>query len=433
MTTTVAQLDGLYKQVYADGIENLIPETSLFTKNIKFAPKKQQLGNRYNQPVIVQQEHGITYASGSDGSTDVGAFDIVSARSMKTQNATVVGSQQLASFVLSYEAAQRAASGVNAFRDATQLQLENGMESMSKRLEMQLLYGQQGWGTATAISGSGGTRVFTISAATWAVAIWAGMENALVTFFNDTTGALYGVLGTATAPGTAAMTITAVDIANRQITVTGDSTVLTAIATDIAQGMDIFPFTSRVDATTFNEMVGLDKVCTTTGTLFGINTANYNLYRSNTYSVGGALTFDHLQKAVGVAVARGLAADVDVVINPQAWVSLLNTQAGNRRFDSSYSSGKVTNGGKTIEFYSQNGVMRVHSHIYCKQGDGFVVPFDELIRVGATDITNTVAGGQGTIFRHLETKAGFEHRLYSNQALFCKAPAKLVKLTGITV
>jgi hypothetical protein len=433
MTTTVAQLDGLYKQVYADGIENLIPETSILTKNIKFAPRKQQLGNRYNQPVVVQQEHGITYASGSDTGTDVGAFDIVAARSMKTQNATVVGSQMLASFVLSYEAAQRAASGVNAFRDATQLQLENGMESMSKRLEMQLLYGQSGWGNASAISGSSTSRVLTISAGTWATAIWSGMENALVTLFNGTTGALFGALGTATAPGTAAMTITAVNAGARQITISGDATVLTAVDAAIADTVDIYPFTSRVDATTFNEAVGLNKITTTTGTLFGINTATYGLYRSNTYSVGGNLTFDHLQKAVAVAVARGLAADVDVIVNPAAWVTLLNTQAGNRRFDSSYSSGKVTNGGKTIEFYSQNGVLRIHSHIYCKVGDGFVVPFEELKRVGATDITNTVAGGQGTIFRHLETKAGFEHRLYSNQALFCKAPAKLVKLTGITV
>lgn len=433
MSTTVAQLDGLYKQVYADGIENLIPETSLLTKNIKFAPRKQQLGNRYNQPVVVQHEHGITYASGSDGGTDAGAFDIVSARSMKTQNATVVGSQMVASFVLSYEAAARAASGVNAFRDATQLQLETGMESMSKRLEMQLLYGQSGWGNATAISGSAGTRTFTLSAASWATAIWSGMENALVTFFNGSTGALYGTLGTATSPGTAAMTISAIDVGARQITVTGDATVLGNIATDIAATMDIYPFTARVDGTTFNEMVGLNRVMTATGTLFGINTANFNLYRSNTYNVGGNLTFDHLQKAVAVAVGRGLAEDVDVVINPAAWVTLLNTQAGNRRFDSSYGPGKVTNGGKTLEFYSQNGVMRIHSHIYCKVGDGFIVPFGELVRVGATDITNSVAGGQGTIFRHLETKAGFEHRLYSNQALFCKAPAKLVKLAGITV
>ena len=63
---TVTTLNGLFKEVYADKLENLIPEGTKFMQKVPFYGRKRQLGNLYHQPVILGLEHGITYAGPTD-------------------------------------------------------------------------------------------------------------------------------------------------------------------------------------------------------------------------------------------------------------------------------------------------------------------------------------------------------------------------------
>lgn len=44
--TTPTQLSGLYKESYADGIENLIPECAVNLKLIPFVEASKELGNK---------------------------------------------------------------------------------------------------------------------------------------------------------------------------------------------------------------------------------------------------------------------------------------------------------------------------------------------------------------------------------------------------
>lgn len=48
---TVGNLNGLFKQVYADKMKELIPDGVKLLNKIKFAPKDKQQGNLFNQPV----------------------------------------------------------------------------------------------------------------------------------------------------------------------------------------------------------------------------------------------------------------------------------------------------------------------------------------------------------------------------------------------
>jgi hypothetical protein len=56
---------------------------------------------------------------------------------------------------------------------------------------------------------------------------------------------------------------------------------------------------------------------------------------------------------------------------------------------------------------------------------------DELIRVGSTDITFRRPGQGDEFFKDLENSAGYELRAYTDQALFCSAPGKLVLIDSI--
>lgn len=59
---TVATLNGLFKQLYSDRIQDLIPEGVKLLNKIPFNAK-QKLGDYYHQPVILSHEHGVTFSS----------------------------------------------------------------------------------------------------------------------------------------------------------------------------------------------------------------------------------------------------------------------------------------------------------------------------------------------------------------------------------
>lgn len=50
---TVGNLNGLFKETYADKLQDLIPDQVKIMNLVKFMPKDKQPGNLYHQPVIL--------------------------------------------------------------------------------------------------------------------------------------------------------------------------------------------------------------------------------------------------------------------------------------------------------------------------------------------------------------------------------------------
>lgn len=307
---------------------------------------------------------------------------------------------------LSYGAASRSVNSKAAFKDATKLLVQNMLRSVTKKLEIEMLYGQVGYGVVSGVSGL----VISISAAEWAPGIWAGSENMKIEIF-DTTLATQRT-GTAT--------ITAVDFDNQTITV--DAVPTGTVATDV-----IFPKTAKG-----NEFAGIHKIITNTGTLFNISAATYNLWKGNSYNASGALSFDKIQEAISKAVEKGLEEDVCVLVNPDVWADLLNDQAALRRYDSSYNPAMAENGAKQIKFHAQNGIVEIIPSIYVKHGYAYVLCMEDFMRVGSTDVTFNRPGKGDEFFRELDSNAGYELRAYCDMALFCSSPGKQVLIYGIS-
>ncbi len=99
-------LNANFKIVYADKIENLIPDGVKLLNRISFSGREAQLGNLYSQPLILGLEHGVTFA----GSTD-DAFALNAPIAGQLREAQVRGSQMVLRSVLGYAAAARAAGG----------------------------------------------------------------------------------------------------------------------------------------------------------------------------------------------------------------------------------------------------------------------------------------------------------------------------------
>jgi hypothetical protein len=423
--TTVAQLDGLFKEVYADKIENLIPESGRLLNEIKFSDKSM-VGKQYHQPVRLTNEQGITYAG-----PDAGAFDLNSPIAMTTKDAIVDPSQVVIRSQIPYDAAFKAIQGGRkAFVSATGLVVEGMMDSITKRLIISLLYGGTQIGIGTTISSTNTnatTTVVQITDASWATGIWTGSEDARIQFFTGATQVSSGADGI--------FTISSIDLDNKTLTVTGTATGITALDDELSgsgTGTKIYWETMNGDGTTSNDMAGIDKIITNTGTLFNISASAFNLWKGNVFdNSNNALTIGRTINALSSPINRGLDEDATMLCSPTTWANLNVELAGNRRFDGSFRRSRGDNGFETIEYFTQNGKINIIGWNIVKEGEAFIIPFRRTLRGGATDITFRNPGKGGEFFRELESKAGFELRAYYNQAAFIETPAKTLKITNI--
>ena len=216
MTTSTVDLNGLFKQAYADKLQNLVPEQNIIMKKVPFRAAARLLGDQYNQPVVLRREHGFTYAG-----PNAGAFNLNPPVTMKTQNALVPGWQLVERSAIDYESVYKS-ENVNSFRNAVDLVMENAMESFNYRLEAGMLYGQSssGLGTVASTTAVDSTHVtIGFTAGQWAVGIWAEAEGAAVDYYNA--GSKVNTTG--------AMTVSSIDVVNKTITLSGAAADVTAI------------------------------------------------------------------------------------------------------------------------------------------------------------------------------------------------------------
>ena len=401
-SNNLATLNGLFKQVYGDDVENLIPDGVKLYKMIKFAPKDKQLGSTFNQPVILGQEHGVTFAGPNDD-----AFALATPVAGQIQNAQVQGYPKVLRSLLGYNSISRSiGGGAKAFEEATKFLVANMLRSLTKKLEIEMLYGQSGYGAISVVAGT----TLTIATSEWASGIWSGAEKMPIDVYAADLTTLRGTCNVAS-----------VNLTNLSVTV--DTTPAGTVATDV-----IF-----FKGANGNEAVGIHKMLSQVGTLFGINQTQYSLFAGNVYPCGAtSLSFSHLEHAIALGVAKGLEGDVTVMCNPVTWADLLTEQAALRRTDSSYSTSTVENGSKTIKFYGQNGIVSIEPSIFVKQGYSYILAIDEFTRMGSSDVSFKIPGmGENEYIRQLEGAAAVEMRLWTDQAVFTSAPGHHVLINGI--
>jgi hypothetical protein len=404
---TVNSLDALFKRVWGDGAIKALPRFAKFQEEIPFS-KRERLGDMYVVPVVLQFEHGFSYGVYQDG-----AFTLNAAVAGKILQAQIRGTMIVLRSQLSYEDIFKAAeAGPAAFESATSLVVENMQRSFAKRQELSFIYGQQGLGTV--LSNSSGT--LTLTDATWAPGMWSGMKDCILEAWD-------GITATQTQHN-GDLTISSVSMANKTVTVTGTNNSVTV--------SDVLYFKGARTSTAFKECAGFDKIMTNTGSLFNIDAASYELWKSNSRAVSGP--FSMLAALNGVSDAQNLGLDDDAKLYAptKRWNALNADQAALRRYGA-YTA-KAENGSEGIVYHSVNGQTEIVAHPFIKEGESFLIvnPKKRVMRVGATDITFRRPGMQENIFRELTDNAGLELRAFSDQAVLITLPAQCTKYTGIT-
>jgi len=409
---TMTTLNGWFKESYADKVKDLTPENLYYAKEIKPLQVDKQPGGDYTVPVTVTSEQGITKAA-----SNAGAFSLNAPIAMGTTQASIAGSQLLLRSALDYETIFRSKKK-SSFLAATKGVVKNMLKSSYFYMEADAMWGKSGIAVVSSIS----TNTITLTTASFAAGLWLGSENRKLRI-ETSAGVLRGECS-----------VSSYDIGARTVTV--DSAPAGVAATDVI-------YFAADGASGANSMTGIYKMINdSTGTLFGVNRATYNLWNSaGTYSAGSApLTFNKIMKALNQGANKGLGdevSDIDVVVNSGAWTDLGNDLAALRSIDSSYKSTQAENGAEAIVFNSQVGRVKIITHKMMKEGYAFVHPkaskafeFAGSVPTPTFDLPGK-AGKDGEYLREMENNAGVETRLYWNNAVFTEMISGMLVITGI--
>lgn len=410
---TTSAAAGLLKQVYNTDIVKVIPASSIMQEEVEFVKDGQREGAQFNCPVLLSYPTGFTYGAG------FATYQTIVASNL--QFATVTGSNINLRDGIANDLISRALSDKNSFMTAAKYVMMALQKSMSKELELNLLYGSNGIGNTgtTAFASVDSTHeTVTITAATWAPAIWSGMEGMPISFYN----------GSSVVSSEGAYSVSAVSIVNRTVTVVGASGAITTLHALSGTALDVYTNTAYG-----NQMLGLYGILTATGNLFGLSTTSYSVWQPNTFDCGSApLTLGKIEDANALAVARGADEDMTLLVNPNSYANLITEASSARRFDSSYETKDLENGAKALTYFGPSGSIKIVAHPFVKQGHAFMVPFDRAKRIGSTDITFDLPGFAGpALYLPSPTNTGVEVRVFTSQALFIEAPSHTVYLSNV--
>lgn len=423
---TTSTLDGLFKIVYGEGPIKAIPEVSILQKKIKFE-SAEKIGKSYNFPVILTSEAGVTYIAAGAGVTTLN--DAIAAQ---LKEASVDANQIIIRGQMDYEAAAKAAKGKAAFKSATECLVMNLQETGSRRVEMAMIYGQSstGLGVAdTSANASATQTVCTLTAASWAPGIWAGAENSQVNFFKSSDDSLIS------SSTDAIFTIAAIDFDNKTLTVNGTATGITALDTHLSSGDAYIHWKgAKTNSTTWSEMVGLQKIATNTGSLFGISATTYSLWGGSTYSFGSAaVTVAKLLNMAGKAVSKGgLMGEADIFLSPKSFMNLTGTMTDLRRQNGGQKETEGIGGFESVTLMGPNGKLNIVPHPMWKEGECLLVPVKQVRRIGSQEFSFQTPGRDDELFLHIPDKNAYELRMYTAQAVVALKPAQLVYGNNIT-
>jgi hypothetical protein len=415
-TNDPTQMVGDFKNLYEkSGLVDAVPSWLLLQDRFKFSEADAGLGQFYVFGVTLAKEQGFTYAPSSGTGSGI--------VTLNPSVAGYIGQAQVQGYAiylrsrLSYDAAAKASrAGKKAFAQAYSAVLKNMKESHQFRLEVSLLYGQDGLG----IVDGNAAGVLTITSATWSVGIWAsGMSGAVLEAWTANTPTATQHNGD--------LTISSVSIADESITVTGTNAA-------VVQNDHLYFKGSRT-STAYNEAPGLYRILTmgnlytTTTTIFNIDTAVYELWKSQYYAVSGNLSLTAIMQACAQAIPYGLQKAL-LFIAPIKFAQLASDEAALRRYVQN--TPETKRGVKGISFMLGSVDVEILPHPIIKAGHGMMIPEAHYQRVGATDVTMGLPGSDSKMEVHVTDQTAIEFRSMSDQAGYLEVPAQAVLLDLIT-
>lgn len=410
--TTLAQLEQAAKDVFGE-VSDVRPDHAKFASTIPFQ-QSDKLGADYVIMVPLTRGQGVTYAGPEED-----GFTLRPAKATISKGARVRGSQIVQRDQVGLKlAAQAASKGKASFVNVMGFLMEDQLVNANQRLEIVTLYGQSGLGQATSsVNISATSTTLQLNPQTFAPGIWNVAQGADLEIYDESGPTLIASVEL----------VKISDINTAKIRVSGLAGQITALDAALPGDLRIHFAGARG-----KEALGLDKIITTSGTLFDIDNTSFDLFKGQEFDCGAApLSFQKLTKALVNSMHYGAEGKLVCWVAPRTWQDLMKDEASLRQYDASYNREKAVKGNAQLEFLLLDMVVQVRAHSMIKEGEGFIVPEGSLKRVGAYELSVRNPADGSKMFRLLEDVHAVEWRIYTDQALFADKPARLTKLFNI--
>jgi len=399
---TPTTLAARFKQRYNKEISQIVPVTSDIIRRVEF---RQDLALGASAEFDVQLSPELGFSQG------IGNATLLGAKSQATGRASVTGYSLVLQSQVSYDAITRAKGDDKAFASFASNKFIPMVESFRNREEYHALLGRD-QGIGKVLSNTVGVLVITKDS--WIPALASQLVGAVLV--------AHDAKATATTATGAAhngdLTVTAVNLTNRSITVTGTSS---AVAPD-----DFLYFKGDYSTTS---RIGLLAIAQNAGTLFGIAAATYPLWAGNYYDVGtSALTLGKILQAAAKAGEKGCVGKKLVCYVPvSAFQSLVSDESALVQYGAN--KGKnAENGFETLTFLGATGSIEVACHLFMPNGKAVIWCPEYTYILGSQEATNQIDKSGDMIF-DLEASMAKEMRMYSDTCgVFSERPGFMVFL-----
>jgi hypothetical protein len=386
---TPTSLASRLKEQFNGDISTLVPGSAELVK-LKFR-RDIELGKSAVFDVQLSDELGFSVGQGDV--TLNGNINQASARATVDAYSLILQSQ------VSYDLITRASTEKKAFAKFVDSKFIPMAESFQRRQEIMHLYGRDSIGEL-----SGNTSgVLALTEASFCPTLWLGLKGAVLEAWTAKTGG---------SQHNGDLVVSAVDVANRTVTVTGTNSA-------VVNGDFLF-FKGTHDAGHY----GLMSIAKNTGTLFGISAATYELWKGSSYDVGtSALTLGKILQAAALAANKGCAEKLRALIPIAAFQSLVSDESALRQYTAF--TEKLENGGKRISFYGASGEIEVVPYHFMKAGEFLIFPERWTYNLGSSEMVYAL-GKDGDLSFDIPTSSAKEMRLFSDLQIFCERPGYLV-------
>jgi len=397
MTITGSDLSKLQKITYKGKPIDLLPSSSILQK--LFPLSMEVIGRSLNVPVLVKSSQGATYPNGGV----VSYADDVPATFVE---ASISPHELIMHDYLSLTDASAMAASEAAYRRGSAQIFKQLLDSHGFRAELALLYGSSVKGLMAVSSVS--SQDIVITDASWS----PSMARKLV-------GAKIEVWTEAGSQQDSTLTISAVNLSTKTLTVTGTCSSVTS------SGRVFFAGSRLKDG------VGIDKIATNTGSMQGIDASSYPDWAGQSYAVGSVqLNRQKALAAAALSYGAGYEGDLYLLCSIEAAQILADNESVLVQHNGSEK--EKVNGASEIRWLGVGGDIIVVPHPYIKNGEAFLVPKDAFEVVGRAKPGIKIPGSDpAELFILSETKTAFKLQSYSNMTCFSSQPNVIVKLHGI--
>lgn len=475
VTADYAANVGTFIDVWAAGVTEAYRNISPVLNDAKLSVA-EEVGGVYHVATRLTYEGGFTIAAPRTNPGE-GGLAYVGPRAGQVTDAQVQGSQLHGRSRISYEAIAASAKDLSsnepdakkAVKQATMLVGKGLMEGTIKKAETLMLHGRDGIGQFDTAINPSNTVVteyesvagiawdVNISPETWSEAIFLAFEGHTFDLFLNAAGLPTGAKLNSAAntllnagvnqtgfvliavnPPTALLNGT---VTGRTLRLWHSAGAAGAIGTGTIGGYTTLGSGLNSQHLAFesggptSEFIGLSAMARNNGTIFGIDSTVFSMFRGNNLTAVGNLRLAGLIRALARPINAGAqGVTMRAVVPTELFAQFANDESTLRRYG--MDTGDAKNGFDSIEmFLPMKSRLEILGHPLQKDGRVLVYVPEATMRVGAQDldfVQRTPGKTRGQLLLEIADRPGSEMRLYGSFAPIVQTPRHMLSMQGVT-